>query len=257
MRASRFLLPMLASLLLACTQQTVKEPFADKISKEREVESRVQIALIYMEEGELEQAISELRQARDVKPRSARVHEVLAIALERTLDFERAENNFQLMLRYDRDYTRGRANYASYLVRRGNCEEAYRQFHIVVNDIFYPNRAIAYQQLARCAGELGKHEEMISAYQRAVALDNRIARPFLELAWIHFDTGEYPESQDYLDKYRERVDQANASALLLGIRLARVFQDRSAEVSNAMALKNLYPRSAEYLEYLEIKQANQ
>lgn len=235
----------------ACTQTTIKQPFPDKISKEREIESRVQIALIYLEQDDPERALFELDEAMKADRKSPRVHEVLALVLERTEDFDRSEKHFRQMLRFDPDYTRGRANYAAYLLRRGECKAAYPHFQKVVEDIYYPRRAIVYQQLAYCAGQMGNHEEMLTGYRRAIALDNRMPRPYLELARIAFDNKQYPESQRYLEQYRERVEKSSAEALLLGVRLADIFKDRDAKASYLLVLKNLYPRSPEYLEYLQ------
>lgn len=244
---------LMLMLLVGCTTTTVvKQPYADKISKEREVEARVQIALIYLEENNPEQAISELRLAMDADPKSPRVHEILALALEQATDFKRADHHFKQMLRFDSSYTRGRANYASYLVRRGHCDAAYSHLKIVVDDIYYPRRAMAYQQMAECDRVMGNSAEMLSNYQKAIALDSRFAAPLLELAKIEFNNGNYPQSQVYFDQYRAKVDQTSAEGLLLGAKLARVFQDRDAEASFALALRNLYPRSQEYLDYLNL-----
>lgn len=243
---------LMLMLIAGCTTTVVKQPYADKVSKEREVESRVQIALIYLEDNNPEQAISELRLAMDANPKSPRVHEILAIALEQATDFKRADHHFKQMLRFDSTYTRGRANYASYLVRRGQCDAAYGHMKIVVDDIYYPRRAVTYQQMAECDRLMGNNAEMLSNYQKALALDNRFAAPLLELAKIEFNNGNYPQSQVYFDQYRTKVDQTTAEGLLLGAKLARVFQDKDAEGSFALALRNLYPRSQEYLDYLEL-----
>lgn len=249
----KLFLPLFVLLLAAgCTTTVVKQPFAEKVSKEKEVESRVQIALIYLENNTPEQAIAELRMAMDADPKSPRVHEVLAIALERVTDYKRAEYHFHQMLRFDPEYTRGRANYGAYLIRRNECPEAYKQLEVVVQDIYYPRRAIVHQQMAECAKVMGKKQEMLSNYQKAIALDSRFAPPLLELAQLEFDNGNYPQSQIYFDQYRSRSEQSSAEGLLLGIKLARVFQDKHTEASFVMALKNLYPRSQEYLDYLEL-----
>ncbi len=248
---------LLILLLTACASVTeIQKPYADKVSKEKEVESRVRIAVIYLERNQTSDAIGELETAMKVDPKSARVHEVLALALEKVTDYKRAERHFKDMLRYDSDYTRGRANYGYYLMRRGEYAKAQQQLEIVVQDIYYPQRAVTYQQLATCAEMLGNKEEMLSNYQKAIAIDGDYAPPLLELAKVEFNNSNYPGAQIYFDQYRKKVEQASAEALLLGIKLARVFQDKDAEASYVMALKNLYPRSQEYLDYLDIlKQA--
>lgn len=251
----RVLFVLLVVSLAACTKTVTKQPFGDKVSKEREVESRVQIALIYRDRDQPDEAMRELQRAMEVNPKSPRVHEVLALVLEETLDYERAEEHFSKMLRYDSEYSRGRANYGFYLMRRGNCPEAYKHFQQVVTDIYYPRRALVYYQMGICAGEMGKTEEMLTAYRRSVALDNKLAPPLLELSRFAFDNQDYPKAQEYLDRFDALTQQPTPASLLLGIRLARVFNDKDTAASKEMALKNLYPRSQEYLQYLQDKKA--
>src|SRR5690554_2287368 len=249
----KILVFLFITLLTACASVTeIKKPYADKVSKEKEVESRVRIALIHLEENRTSDAISEHETAMNVDPRSARVHEVLALELERVTDYKRAERHFRDMMRYDSSYTRGRANYGYYLMRRGEYAKAYQQLERVVEDIYYPQRAVAYQQMATCSEMLGNKEQMLSNYQKAIAIDGDYAPPLLELAKVEFDNANYPDAQQYFDRYRNKVDRASADALLLGIKLARVFQDKDSEASFVMALKNLYPRSQEYLDYLDM-----
>lgn len=248
---------LLAALLLSACASTkeVKPIYNNKVSKEKEVESRVQIALLHLQEDRNTDAISELERAMSVDPKSPRVHEILALSLERVGEFDKAEKHFKQMVRYDGKYSRGRANYGYYLMRQDKFAAAYKQLEIAADDIYYSNRALAYQQMGECAKNLGREEDMYANYKKAVAIDRNFAPPLLELAKHEFEMAQYPQAQAYYDQYRQRIQGqgSSAEALLLGIRLARIFEDRAAEVSLAMALKNLYPRSQEYLDYLELK----
>lgn len=245
---------VLALFLVACSStKEIKPLYSNKVSKEKEVEARVQIALLHLEEDRNTEAISELERAMKIDPKSARVHEILALSLERVGETNRAEKHFKLMLRYDSKYSRGRANYGYYLMRQDNFSAAYRQLERAADDIYYPRRAEAYQQMGVCAERLGREDDMLRNYQKAIAIDKNFAPPLLELAKVEYEKENYPKSQQYFDQYRKKVRQSSAEGLLLGIKLARVFEDRSSEASYAMALKNLYPRSQEYLDYLALK----
>lgn len=252
----RLLLVCCVLALVACsTTSEVKPLYKDKISKSKEVEARVQIALIYLQDDKNSEAIAELQRAQEVDPNSPRMHEVLALSLEKVTDYKRANTHFKKMLKLDPSYSRGRANYGYYLMRQEDYVEAYKHLQKVADDIYYPQRAMVYQQMAVCAQLLGKNEEMISNYQKAIAIDRNFAPPLLELAKTEFNNGNYPKAQAYFEQYREKVEQSSADALLLGIKLAIAFQDRNAEASYALVLKNLYPYSQEYLDYLALKKA--
>ena len=92
---------------------------------------------------------------------------------------------------------------------------------------------------------------MESIYQKAVALDSNYTPAILELSQIKFDNKDYPSAQDYLVDYRSKVEKSSAKALLLGSKLSRIYEDADGEGSYVMALKNLYPTSKEYLEYIQ------
>lgn len=244
----------LAFVLAACSStKEVKPLYSNKVSKQKEVEARVQIALLYMEGDNNAEAISELERAMAIDPKSPRVHEVLALVLERVGELARAEKHFKTMVRYDGKYSRGRANYGYFLMRQEKFSAAYKQLEVAASDIYYPRRAEAYQQMGVCAERMGREEEMLKNYQKAISIDRNFAPPLLDLAKIEFEKGNFPQAQSYFDSYRKKTTQTSAEGLLLGVRLARVFEDKNAEASYAMALKNLYPRSQEYLDYLELR----
>lgn len=245
----KIIIPALILTLSACVT-TKGTLFPDKVSKENQIESQVRIAINFLESNEAEKAIFHLKSAIELDPKSPRVHEILALSLEKTADNDKADMHFRKMLHYDKSYTRGRANYGSFLMRQGNFKDAYKEFSIVVDDIYYPNRAVVYQQLAFCAEKLGKFEEVGAAYQKAVALDGNSTPALLELSYFKFNNKDYPAAQRFLNKYRSKVDTSSARALLLSIKLARVFEDKNREASDILALKNLYPHSKEYLEYI-------
>lgn len=245
---------ILALVLAACSSAPeVKPLYNSKVSKEKEVEARVQIALLYLEEDRNTDAISELERAMKIDPKSARVNEILAISLERVGELAKAEKHFKQMLRFDAKYSRGRANYGYFLMRQNNFSAAYKQLNVAADDIYFRDRARAYQQMGVCAEQMGREEDMLKNYQKAISIDKNFAAPLLDLAKVEFEKANYPQAQRYFENYRSKEKQSSAEALLLGIRLARIFEDKSAEASYAMALKNLYPRSQEYLDYLELK----
>ncbi|CAA0082947.1 Lipopolysaccharide assembly protein B [BD1-7 clade bacterium] len=251
---SSFRLAVITLLVAFVTACVTSEPklFQDNVSKDKEVEARVQIGLTYLNKGEPEKAIMQLKRALDVNPDSARVNEVLALAFENAQEYDVAKDHFKRMLSLDSSYTRGRANYGYYLMRRQDFKEAYKQLNLVIADIYYSRRAAAFQQLGYAAAKIGKKDDEVEYfYTRALGLDESLTSAMIDLAQILYKNEVYAKSQIYLDRYREKVRPSSAEALLLGIKLARVFEDKHDEASYALALRNLYPRSKEYLEYIK------
>jgi len=103
--------------------------------------------------------------------------------------------------------------------------------------------------LGQCSIQLERWDVAENALKRALALERTLALAHQELSWVYFHKKQYAKASESLETYRRLVKQSSARALLLGIWVSREFDDKNAEASYAMALRNLYPRSKEYLDY--------
>ena len=239
--------------LSACVT-TETTSFSKNISIEKEVESRVQMALAYLQKGKPEVAIYHLREIAEKQPKSPRIQEVLALSLWETGENDRARKHFKKMVKYGPEYSRGRMNYAAFLVSQDDYKKAKEQLLVVNQDIYYPKRGQSFYMLASVYRFLGQNKEMVESYERSIRLDRRNVPALLELSEFRYKEGQYAQSYTLHKRYREEVRQSSAKGLLLGIKLARKFDDKSEEASYVLALKNLYPKSSEYLEYMDISQ---
>jgi type IV pilus assembly protein PilF len=71
----------------------------------------------------------------------------------------------------------------------------------------------------------------------------------LELSQIKFDLRDYANASSYYKRFLEASSQ-NARSLWLGIRLARIYGRQDDEASYSLLLKNIYPASDEFKQYL-------
>ena len=250
-RAGHLLLLLAAVLTLSACVTTTNAPFKEA-NVDEEVQRRVEAAIAYLREDNSEQAIVHLSRALELDDDSAAVHDTLAIVFIRTGEFERAEGHYLKAINAQPDFSRARNNYGVFLYQQERYREALEQFEIVVDDTLYDSRPGAFVNLGRCAQKLGDTERAAEAFKRAILMDKRYYPAALELADIHYGRGEYGLAQRYYDQYRQRVRSQSARSLLLGIRIARQFGDRDAEASYALALKNLYPKSQEIIEYRDM-----
>jgi type IV pilus assembly protein PilF len=72
------------------------------------------------------------------------------------------------------------------------------------------------------------------------------------LAEVYYQLGDLNKAQKYYATYRLQVPTQSAESLWLGIRLAEKSSDHDTVASYALALKNLFPRSDEYVEYKSV-----
>jgi type IV pilus assembly protein PilF len=246
--AQRIFTVLMAALLAACVT-TEGRVFTEEASPQEAMQKRVELARQYIGQGNWDDAKRNLKLAQDIDPSSPEVHEAFALVYQSTGEYELAEESFKRAISLKRDFSRARNNYAAFLYSQQRYEEAQEQLEIVVKDTLYESRPRAFINLGLCRVRLGDSEGARAAFQRALTMDRGNAIALLELAHIEYDDSNWAAAEVYLETYRRSVRQHSARSLWLGVRLAHARQDADAQASFAMALRNLYPDSAEYQEY--------
>jgi len=217
---------------------------------DKAVQTHVQLGIRYLQSGDNREA-ARYHFSEALKlggKRNPQAQQGLALLYQADGEDAAAEQHFKNALRYQSDFSMARTNYGVFLYKQERYKEALEQFEIAANDLSYSRRSFALANYGRCALKLGKPEEAEQAYTRALGLDDDMPQALLELAELKFNGGAYAQAKHYLDRYSADHRQVPQS-LWLGIRLEKIFGNRDKERSYALALKNLYPYSAETLKY--------
>ncbi|WP_019528926.1 type IV pilus biogenesis/stability protein PilW [Dasania marina] len=240
---------VLSLSLLGCVT-TETGMFTEKTDDRKALEYSVQLAKRYISERKWEQAKRHLKTALDLDEDSAEVHEALALVFQNTGEFERAEKHFKESIDLDGGLSRARLNYGSFLFTMQRYDEAAEQLEVVVKDTLYERRQTAYINLGRSYYSLQRYEDAEKSFRTAYLMSDRHSSALiLQMADVYYRLEQYALSQRYYDHYGSKVSSKSAIALLLGARLAKQFDDKNAISSYGLALKNLYPRSQQYLDY--------
>ena len=241
---------LVSLLMLTACVTTTESPYSEKKDEDRALELSAQLARTYISRGEWESAKRHLRYAIATDPKNVEAHEGLALVFQNTGELELAEEHYRKALRYGADNTRVRNNYAAFLFGMDRQKEAAVEFERVVEDVLYEGRLNAFLNLALSYEKLGRIGESSKTFRRAYLMDKQSTPALLGLARTQYALGDYPKAQQYYDEFLKHVKKQSAGSLLLGIKLADQFGDKNTHASYALALKNLYPKSREYLEYL-------
>ncbi len=233
------------ALLVGCTSTGGANR---QVDKSKSLELHIQLAQGYIEKGNREAARHHLRKAAEIDKNSPEAMEAMARLYQLEGEPELAEETFKKALKRKKDFTLANNNFGVFLFGLKRYEEALAQFEIAAADLDYDGRASALVNVGRTALLLGKNERAKSAFEHAAILDRGLADPHIELADISFQRQEYADAKKHLDRY-QALGQQSSRALLLGIRLERVFGNKDKEASYLLVLKNRYPYSKEYLEY--------
>lgn len=219
-------------------------------SSEDRLRAHLELAEGYMEIGDLSRAKLPLERALAIDGRSSRANDLLGRIYQREGETELAERHFRLAIRYDGADPRVRNDYGVFLFEQRRYDEAVDQLERAAADPDSPQRPVAYENLGLASLASGDRTRARNAFARAVMLDERRATSLLELAELAFMDADYAQSAAYYARYRN-VSRPSARSLWLGIRLARRAEDRNAEASYALQLRNLFPQSDEFQRYRE------
>ncbi|KPX96438.1 Type IV pilus bioproteinsis protein PilF [Pseudomonas amygdali pv. myricae] len=162
---------------------------------------------------------------------------------------ELAEQYFRKALASSNNETRIVNNYGSFLFEQKRYKEAYERFEQAAADNLYPERSRVFESLGMTSLKLGNREQAREHFTKALRLDRQLPRSLLEMAQISYEDKQYVPARDYYDRFSQLSEQ-NARSLLLGTRLAKIYDDRNKAASFGLLLKRLYPGTPEYQQYL-------
>jgi type IV pilus assembly protein PilF len=233
-------------LLSACVTTTNRpEPVIDLKKAEA---THVQAGLGYLRQSDKEAARRHFYKALKLNSQSAGAINGLALVHQLENDYQEADKHFRKALALEPDFALARNNYGSFLYRQQRYKDAEKQLQIVAQDFTYERRSMALLNLGRTELKLNKVDQAEKTFKQVLSINFRTPMAHLELADIYFQQRNFTNSKFYLDQFL-KISRPSPRSLWLGIRIERVFGNQDKEASYALALKNLHPYSAEYLEY--------
>ena len=121
----------------------------------------------------------------------------------------------------------------------------------MTEDTLCSGRPMAFVNLGLCRLQLEYSQGAEAAFSRALSMDRRDLVALLEMGFLRLEAGDTNESARYHGNYRTVSPQQSPRGLLLGLEIADQTGDRDALSSYELALRNLYPDSAEYRVWME------
>lgn len=241
------LLVLFCSVLSACVSSGNTPPLRTEEGRQQARDAYIQLGIGYLQQGSTEQAKMPLQKALDIDPDSADAHSALAYAFQNELESELADKHYRKALAQGKN-TRIQNNYAGFLFEQGKYQEAYKQFEDASADTMYSGRSRVFESMGLTALRLDNKEQALQHFERSLRLNPQQPLALLETGLLLFERQEYVPAQRYYQAYTQ-LSEHTARSLLLGTRLAKVFQDRNQAASLGLQLKRLYPASPEYKQY--------
>jgi type IV pilus assembly protein PilF len=243
------LLLLAASLLAGCVTTGNVDPMKTGKGREEARDAYVQLGIGYLQQGSTENAKVPLRKALEIDPSSADAHAALALVFQIEMEPKLADEHFRKAISQRRDDARLLNNYGSFLFEQKRYQEAMERYTQAAQDSLYPERSRVFENLGLTALQLQQREQAKAYFERSLRLNSRQPRALMEMALLSFEDKQFVPARSYYESYLALAPH-DARSLLLGVRLAKVFEERDNAASLGLQLKRLYPGTPEYQQYL-------
>lgn len=253
MKSFQLVALLCSSLLLSACVTTVESRLTRKADPQKAVDNYTQLGLGYIQQGRYDRARARLNRALEIDADYAPANNAMALLLQSEREPELAEEYFLKSIDLDSGFSQGQYHYGMFLMREERYEKACLHLNNAAQDVEYQQRGKAYQQLGLCYYRDGKIDLAISTYERMLKVQRFNAPVLVNLSTLLYEKGRYDDAQQYYNRFTRLVErkksQHSANSLWLGVRLARVNQNKAQEKKLAEELKAKFSDSEEYKRY--------
>lgn len=208
----------------------------------------VQLAIAYMREGNLAEALKNAKKAVMVDDGSANAYNVLALTHQRLGQASLAEQNYKKALRIQSRNAYVLNAYGSLLCSMERFDEADAQFEKALENPLYPTPWVVRHNMGLCADKVKDSDKAETNYRRALQLNPGFAPSLLRMAQVSFDRGKALAARAYLERYAEAAAHT-AESLWLGRNVEKELGDRKQREMYESKLRSSFPDSV-YLKNL-------
>jgi type IV pilus assembly protein PilF len=248
-------------LLSACTTESTSSiknfegntTVSSQFDPELAAQKRVAAARLYLQQNNLERAKFHLDRAYQHKEDYPDLHFTLGYYYQMAKNYDLADKAFRQAIRLDDKNAEYKNGYGQFLCVVKKYDQAEDYFNMAIHDRTYSNTAMALVNAGNCKAQQNKLDEAVDYYRRALNINPKLPAALLEMAQYEYLQGRYDRTVQYLNRFRE-VAPLNPRSLWIGLRAAHKLGDKDAVSSYALKLQNLYPDSAETLEYLNSRE---
>jgi type IV pilus assembly protein PilF len=243
------LLLCFATLLVGCVTTGNVNPLSTGKGREEARQAYIQLGLGYLQQGQTERAKAPLKKALEMDSSDPDANSALGLVFQAEGEPALADQYYNKALSSRPKDARILNNYGSFLYEQKRYKDAYERFEQAADDILYAERSRVFENLGMTATKLGDREAAREHFTKALRLNGQQPRALLEMAELSYEDRHYVPARDFYDRFSQLSEQ-NARSLLLGTRLAKIYDDRNKAASFGLQLKRLYPGTPEYQQYL-------
>jgi type IV pilus assembly protein PilF len=222
---------------------------SDQTENQRRAQIRLQLAVGYYEQGQMNVALDELKQALQIDPDLADAYSVRALVYMDMGEARLAEENFQRAMKLAPNNPDLTNNYGWFLCKTGREAQSIPYFESTLKNRAYQSPAKALNNAGVCSLKLKDVAAAERYFTQAFQYDPANLDTNANLAKVHLVRGDQRQARFYINRVT-KTDKLSADALWTAIKVERKFGERAAENSLVVQLRRRYPNSPEYAAYL-------
>ena len=222
---------------------------SDQTAAEKRASIRMQLAVGYYQQGKLEIALDEVKQAIAAEPGNAEAYGLRALIYTAMGQLPLADENYQTALRLNPGNPDLSNNYGSFLCQSLNKPaQAMPYFDTALRNRAYQTPVSALVNAGLCSLRSKNFLAAERYLLEAVRYNPDLQATNAGLARTYYERRDYQRAGFFINRLIEtsKLDNLSADALWLALRVQRKLGERSQEASLAAQLRRRFPGSPEY-----------
>lgn len=221
---------------------------SDQTAADKRAAIRLQLAVNYYQEGQLQVALDEVKQAIAASPDVAEAYGVRALIYAKLGEQALAEESFQRALRLaPRNPDLGN-NYGSWLCQQGHPAQAMPYFEAALKNPLNQTPLNALLNAGSCGLKNKQYDVAERYFLDALRYDADHPTTNASLARVYFERRDYQRAGFFINRLTAAAKPGALppDVLWLAIRIDRKLGDKESETSMVTQLRRHFPASAEF-----------
>jgi len=240
---------LLGALNAACSSlpQEEEQPARGPLTDEQASSIYVDKGVNYMESGQYEVALQDLKRAIELNDENSEAYNAIAVLYQRIDDRSEADSHFRKALSLKPDNFGARNNYGRFLCLNERPKEAFEQFNQVISTKLYGQPWIPLTNAGVCARSIGQWPTAENYLRKALVANSNFPPALLEMARLSRETGQAMAARGFLQRYLGSTGPT-PEALMLGIEIEMGLGNTQAAADYMQTLRNKFPDSTEVMQ---------
>jgi len=218
------------------TSQSELVTSSDQTEVQKRAQIRMQLAIGYFEQKQLNTALDELKQALQIDPDYADAYGLRALIYMEMGESRLAEDNFQRAMKLAPNSPDLSNNFGWFLCQTGREGQSIRYFDAALKNRAYQSPAKALNNAGTCSLKLKDAAAAERYFAQAFQYDPGNADTNANLAKLHYLRGDYERARFYVNR-AIKAEKLTADTLWTAIKVERKLGDHATENGFATQLR--------------------